>query len=491
MAMMRHSSLLSLGLMFAVAVILFVPGAAHATFVPWEFRIGAQAIDCKAYLALAPENFYTVQIVQCLQSYIREVAYYFLEHTTAFFYPITMALIVLVITLFGIKVASQARELKTEAIMLLLKIGLVLYFVDNFGGLAPTAFATIENAVGFITQSLRIGSLTDPAEGCVITTYMAILPGLANLAGWAKLDCLIGQIIGFGPSIAMAGAIFGMIGSMLFSGSIGIMVFFIGIFVLVSLIMFVLRCVYIYFLSYVIMAVMIIISPFVIPFVLLPQSFRQTFDIFTSWLGYVFNALIMPLVLFAFLSIAFNIFDYFIINEDNPSSLNNVLKGTFLVDGTARPGGPSDPESYYEYSQRCFKMSSLTDPSFYQNIPDALEQMSEGDLLSPAKSGQNDVASLLPSCAGLDFGEEQQQRLQEIAFSLLQVLVAGYLMLTMMKLIPDIAGSLAGGGSALTSAAANSMGVESTVAGSIRQSESFVGNMTNTSFRFGSLVGKR
>jgi len=375
--------------------------------------------------------------------------------------------------------------------MLLLKIGLVLHFANNFGGLAPSAFELVEDGVGFITQALHIGSLTNPAQGCVITTYMAYIPGLANLAGWAKVDCLIGQIIGFGPSIAMAGAIFGMIGSMLFSGSIGIMVFFIGLFVLVSLIMFVIRCVYIYFLAYVMLAVMIIISPMVIPMVLLPQSFRQTFDIFTSWLGYVLNAFITPLVLFAFLSIAFNIFDYFIINENNPSSLNNVLKGTFMVDGTARPGGPQNPETYYEYSQRCFKMSSFTDPSFYQKVPDYLEQMSEGDLLSPVKSGQNDAAAFLPGCAGLDFGEEQQQRLQEIAFSLLQVLIAGYLMLTMMKLIPDIAGSLAGGGSALTSAAASSMGVESTVASSMRQSESFVGNMTNTSFRFGSLVGGR
>lgn len=491
MAMTQRLKPLSICLIFAVALTLFIPDAAYATFVPWQFRIGAQAINCQAFLALAPDTFYTVQIVQCLQSYIREVAYYFLEYTTAFFYPATMALILLVITLFGIKVASQARELKTEAIMLLLKIGLVLYFVDNFGGLAPAAFSTLENAVGFITQSLRVGSVTSPADGCVITTYMALIPGLANLAGWAKLDCLIGQIIGFGPSIAMAGAIFGMIGSMLFSGSIGIMVFFIGLFVLVSLIMFVLRCVYIYFLSYVMLAVMIIISPLVIPFVLLPQSVRQTFDIFTSWLGYIFNAMITPLVLFAFLSIAFNIFDYFIINEQNPSSLNNVLKGTFMVDGTPRPGGPANPESYYEYAQRCFKMSSFTDPSFYQKIPDALEQMSEGDLLSPVKSGQNDAASFLPGCAGLDFGEEQQQRLQEIAFSLLQVLVAGYLMLTMMSMIPDIAGSLAGGGSALTSAAASSMGVESSVASSMRQSESFVSNMTNTSFRFGSLVGKR
>ncbi|MFO1241787.1 MAG: type IV secretion system protein [Rickettsiales bacterium] len=481
----KHYCIVFLGLILAF---LFLPGTAEAAgFVPWQFRIGDRVIDCTVYNVGG--SFYTVRVVQCIQSYIRDVALYFLEYTSDFFLPVTFALITLVIILFGIKLVSQARELKAEALMLLIKIGLVLTFCYNFGGWGEAAFNTIEDTVGFISQALEISTPPAAGKGCNLVGFAALLS--PNIAAWAKVDCLVGEIIGFGPGIAMSGAIFGLIGSTLFSGSIGIMVFFIGIFMLISLIMFVLRCVYIYFLAYITLAVMIIISPMVIPLVLLPQSVLQNFDVFKAWLGYVLNSFITPLVLFAFLSMAANIFDYFIVNESNPSSLANVLKGTYNVDGSPRAGGPQNPANYYELSARCFKLTSFTDTSFYQNIPDYLDKMTDGDPLSPIRSGQNDLATFLPECAGLDFGPEQQQRLWEIGFSLLQILFAGYLMLTMMKLVPDIAGNLAGGGQALTSAAANSMGIESTVSNNMRQSEGYISNMTGSNFSFRSLVGNR
>lgn len=493
--MRLRTRLSKLWFFFGMALMLPVHAAMAAPFIPWQFSVGGSTVDCNVYNTL-PKNFFTIRIVQCVQSFIRDITYYFLGYTSDFFLPVTMALITLVIILFGIKLASQAQELKTEGLMLLIKIGLVLTFCLNFGDLAESSFQILEDSVGFVMGTFDVGT-TAPVAGsaCVLTDYGGVLgPAGANLAAWAKIDCIIGQIIGFGPSIAMAGAIFGMIGSMLFSGSIGIMVFFLGIFVLISLILFVLRAVYIYFLAYIMLAIMIIISPMIIPLVLLPQALRQNYNLnfFDSWLGYIFNAFITPLILFSFLAIAFPVFDHFVVDEENPSSLVNVLKGTYNVDGTKRPVDPdANPGDYYELASRCFKLTSFTDPSFYQKLPDFMDKLGTGDLLVPTKSGENDVAAFLPGCSGLDFGKQQQQRLTEIGFGLLQVLFIGHLLLTMMSIIPTMAGTLAGGGYGLTEAANTAMGIESTAISSIRQTEGFMNTMTGSNFRFSSLVGRR
>ena len=170
--MKRIAALFSkLSLFFGMALMLPVHAAMAMPFIPWQFTIGGHTVNCNVYNAL-PNNFFTIRIVNCVQAFIREVTYYFLTYTSDFFLPVTLALITLVIILFGIKLASQGQELKTEGLMLLIKIGLVLTFCLNFGDLAASSFQILEDSVGFIMGTFQVG-VTAPKAGtaCIFTDY--------------------------------------------------------------------------------------------------------------------------------------------------------------------------------------------------------------------------------------------------------------------------------------------------------------------------------
>ena len=229
--------------------------------------------------------------------------------------------LVLSVTFLGAKILILKVDIsnKKEILTYLLKIGLVIYFVNGnawkdifFDGIyrGSSEISRIFFKINAVEDGkfknlntdktgykCNFGSLFNES-GEKVDTTRSYPAGKDYLMVWDTLDCKIMQYLNYGPTFD-SGTIFALIIASFFTGGIGLILAF-AIFILAfSLIATVIRAMHIFISSAIAIIIYVFVSPIIIPLIL----FEKTKGIFDAWLTQLISFTLQPIILFSFLAI--------------------------------------------------------------------------------------------------------------------------------------------------------------------------------------------
>jgi type IV secretion system protein VirB6 len=247
---------------------------------------------------------------------------------------IILSVFVLYVSLMGIKIITSPEPPKrNEAIMMVVKLALVFYFTlgdvmynsgtpGKPGGLFPQLLQVTDEISSFFLQAQNagdplqlcaydyrgqnlLGEVEYPAGGSIVATEGQ--NNIVKLTVWDLIDCKLISYLNFGTcdytpkgmvAAWLAGTLFPIAGA----GLVLAIVCFVYCFMLLLVIF---KYTHICILAFLVVTILIFLSPIFILFAL----FGPTKRIFDKWFQLVFGYLIYPALLFAFMSIMLATFD--------------------------------------------------------------------------------------------------------------------------------------------------------------------------------------
>lgn len=398
---------------------IFTPDAAHA-------QIAACTFD---------GLLLTTQVVVCVERVLTETTIILLDSVSnlAVMDDILYGLLGLYTIIFGLKVVTGETELNKKAWEWLFKFGLVLVFAKNLGGfgVAEGILGAMNELQGFIADNLNY--TFDDFICPVDTTSTADATGRAVV--WGYIDCLLMRVFGFGGDAPVfASAILGIVSAALFSGTMGILIFTMGVMSMLAILSLAFRAVLVYLMSYAVVSIMIIISPMIVPLVL----FNFSNMVFDAWRRAIIGAVFLPAFITAYLFIAIPLIDY-AIYETN-LSLENVIPREDL-DAAQRNEAPKCSQKTAE--------ELLTDFENDQTAGDEAAAEERANELLPFLSLASDICKFFPF-ASFDLGEEHDSIMMRLAMSLMTLFIISWLVKKMLESIVSLGTFLMRGAHAIS-----------------------------------------
>lgn len=428
-------------------------------------------------------NSLAVKVVYCVKEAVYANTLVYLAQVSDLMRPIILAILTLALVIMGVRIASGERDPQKFSLEFLIKMGVVLTFADNFGassfnlglfginlvsvtggGFTAPVFKIVEELQAAVISSPLFDVLINGSgvcdfagiEGNLITAAAGAAIQPIAFRPWTYVDCILDYIMGFGAQTAVSSSIFGFIGSAFFGGSVGVMVFFLGLVMVLMLLLFAFRCIYITLMAYIMIGFLIVLSPIFIPTLL----FKDTENMFSKWWKNLVTAMMTPFIMIAYLTIVMPVIDQFVFDPDDTESLEYVLSNDRL-------GNPRNIDETFRHATPMAQSMFTQDMDFTKSIPDAPQKMFV-DLLSPDQSGSNDLFGML-DFTKVDLGENHVKELWYIGLSLLRILVAVSLLLTIAAQIPNLTAYLVGAGYGFAAGASAPMLMETQVKGAMQQ----------------------
>jgi type IV secretory pathway VirB6-like protein len=267
------------------------------------------------------------RIVPCITSAMEKSTYKLTNSLSSYLWPATSLFIVLVIILYGVKIMSPEGAPQRTVIPLLLKIGFVILFTQNFGGFIPAVHGGIKEVVDILANTLTMSTQCSSSGGSAGSTS----GGAAAMGSdkiWSAMDCLLGKLFGFagkdGNAMLIA-SIFGLIAGFLFGGSFGIIAFFSVVGVLWSILIFISKAVFAFLNGFMLACFAVIISPIFIPLLLMQVPSRY----FNGWIQLLTGAFIMPTLVVGYCVIALSIYDKVLFNSEEGAAMRKTMEKSF------------------------------------------------------------------------------------------------------------------------------------------------------------------
>ncbi|MCE2926868.1 MAG: type IV secretion system protein [Rickettsiales bacterium] len=272
--------------------------------------------------------------VLCVKEAVLYATYKVLSPFSNFFARLIAIMCTLAVVAWGLQAMAGRRMVSTrDAFVLAIKIGLVIMFTSNFaasffdpegddGGLFGLLLDSMEQFIGIV---IGYADVSPSFSLSCYATQNAPSPNspLYILTVWDKLDCMVETLIGgiFSP-ITLTTGIVGFLIAALISSAFG---FFIGImgFMLIAMVLVAIaRSVYIFISAFIAFALMVLISPMVIPTILFPYT-KPYFD---KWLKVTLGLVLQPIFMFVYLAMLLAVFDVLVF--DGPKSLYRSITGS-------------------------------------------------------------------------------------------------------------------------------------------------------------------
>lgn len=375
------------------------------------------------------------RIVPCVTKAVQDSTERVTRQFSAYIWPIYLAFLTLMITIFGVRVASGEGEMQRKAFVFLFKVGATMLFVDTLGGFIPAVFGTLRDGADIVSSALSTTSMCNDGGG-------GAAGGGADTSGsiklWEHLDCIMGKLFGYAPGYMLGNSIFGVLGAAVVSGSFGSQLMFGGAMVLIMTMFFILRCIFIYLMAHLVLALMIIISPLIIPLVFMNPTFVYSY--YDKWLRAFMSTIMQPIIVIAYLCLALIIMDRVLFTDDDAlfktASKEKLESGW---DGNRRRGVGG-----YTVNRPGWAVENVGAAANYWMKPQNLNR------LSPRFSGGNDTGQTeMPQ---LNFGPQNEQELAKMTKSALKASIMAYLLYTMLNILLQMCQSMLGGGMALSQA---------------------------------------
>lgn len=372
-----------------------------------------------------PDWAFTGKVVFCLEKTIRMATDEILWVLSIYMIPIVNIMAVFAIIILGMRILNGERELTRTVVGFLLRLGLVIGFSFNLAGLADSIFAIEGQLIDMVSHLSSSG-----------------------LSPWERIDIFIGRLFGMGPNIVLFQGLLGILGGALVSSTFGVVLFLIGFMAIIDILTFIIRAVFTYLTSYILIAFMIIISPLIIPMAL----FFYTERYFQKWLSMLIAAMITPLMLFTFMHLFLGVFAVLIAKIFSTlgfpcSAACDIILGAGdpnLCDLSTCATSP-DFRAFWRLNQPLFAWLVPSDPSFDQLLTLVTEEnLSEpavqSNILPHARRALNTSILNVPS---IDFGQNNIPMLQLLVFQFVTLWIFASLMKSLVEKIPDIAASIA------------------------------------------------
>jgi hypothetical protein len=370
--------------------------------------------------------------------------------------PLLYSFMTLVVTLFGVKVLQGEREIHVQAFTLVLKIAFVIGMLEIIPTkVVPWSYAIISDGVSIVTNT--VGPDSDNMT-CDIAAYGNDDTPLI----WKQMDCVLGKLYGFatgepGPDgkkpvnmvLAASGA--GLLSGFLFGGTAGVAVFFAMLGVLWTIGMLVFRTALAFMNGYLIVCVLLILSPIFLPLVLM----RVTMDYFDKWWKAIMGGLLLPIIVSAFSMFALIAYDGLLFEPD--SEFQELFDYQTIQDAlqldrkpcdmtvTNNPDAKAAPNATESDIDKLFK-----DNPFVQNM------------VQPLLSGGSDTCSMLkipvfdPTKVDAPGFEDRTEIFEGIFKTCIKLLIMAFLIGEGVKTVQGTVSSLTGSGMAGTALNARS-----------------------------------
>lgn len=352
---------------------------------------------------------YTAQVVRCVEQTIQEGVSKILSAVASEGAWVYNTLCVVAFAFVSFRMISADPGWKKPTATLLLKIAFVGAFMNMLSTVATWPFSALSDL------------LTVASGG----------------APWAEIDEFMSKIFGFGEEGAMVSGLLGLIGAAIFSSTVGVMMFFTGIFAILNLILFCMRLVYIYLLSYLTIGFLVAFTPVTIPLILLSSTDR----FFKRWVALIISAILTPVLLFAFVGMMIGI-------------LTSMLNDVYDIIG-------KDFTVYFRTNQPVYSWLMPSDPNTTQQMqgidssrnPDKIK---DTDVCHVSRNprpptqlninplARNSVDVSIAQTSTVDFGANDVKIVQELSMVLTLIWLFATFMKSAVEQIPYLAASLAG-----------------------------------------------
>ncbi|MDB2414245.1 type IV secretion system protein [Rickettsiales bacterium] len=152
--------------------------------------------------------------------------------------------------------------------------------------------------------------------------------GKSFYALWDMIDCKLAKYLGVGENKADKDVpqVIVIAAASLFSTVYGILIWLLTLAMLAFIVLIAVRIVQTYIVAFVVVVILVYISPLIIPAML----FKFTKPIFDKWVKQIMGFAIQPIIMFAFLSLMFGVFDQIIYEDNKIFNADNTIAS---VDG--------------------------------------------------------------------------------------------------------------------------------------------------------------
>lgn len=209
-----------------------------------------------------------------------------------YFLGIVASLFALAAVIYGVMMTQgRVRQLKGETFILIFKAAGILYFIANGPALYLDAIHIILDLGNMIAKAAT------SLPGSSITGCTSSMPNASD-ALWGQWDCIFVDLFGISAGTLAASGLMGFLLGVAVNGGLGIAVFFLGIYLVLSLLFGAVRFVQIYVMAILSLSFMFFIGYLFVPLLI----FENTKSYFDKWLSICIGYILVPVLTFGYMA---------------------------------------------------------------------------------------------------------------------------------------------------------------------------------------------
>lgn len=375
------------------------------------------------------------KIVPCMIKTIESSTIRFTEKMIKTFRPLLYTFLTLVVVFLGIRIMSAERDIYKHGIILLLKVTFVVAILDQI----PTYFVPKTYEIMKESQEILLGTFvksskekgtcqgTKQPDGTVVNWG-----GDKTLPVWAMSDCILGKLFGFAvtgdgkPGMLLSTSMLGLMTGFLFGGPWGVVVFFGILGVLISFFMLVVRTIFSFITGYMVICLMLIVSPLLLPLTFLKQT-QQYGD--AVW-RIILSSFLLPIIVTAYAMLSFMIYERLLFSDT--SMLKSLFDKANISPAQLPPTQLCSNAVINDINDRLSTKDKSTTQK--QKLNDLMSLQFLQNLFQPQTSGSSNDACALTKTYGIDpklFQKDEFKKGKEtynkMFTELMVILILGYL----------------------------------------------------------------
>ncbi len=342
-----------------------------------------------------------------------------------------LAVVTLSVALFGIRVMGGERNITSQSISFLIRLGIAAGYTYNLGGLGERFFGMFDEVVSC--------GLQNPCP-----PLPAPCPPLP--APWAQFDLFIRDLLGFANTDprSINNGIIALLSGSFFAQNMGALLTIIGLFTIFVLLSAIFQAMYLYLSSMLAVAFLIVIAPLFVPFLV----FNYTERFLMMWFNLYISAILTPLIMFTIVGLFL----------DSPVAVGPPAPGIFraaVADIFSDLGGT-------DYVRRCLYLNQPITDSWMlptnSSLADELKCKGTGLAACPERDRITSATQLFInpllyqslnysplSVPKIDCGVDDAEIKKNVLFSMFKLLIYSVLLYFILSKIPEISHGLSNG----------------------------------------------
>ena len=261
------------------------------------------------------------RLMPCLQNMIDSAAFDFIDAYNSALAPVVYAACTLYVIFYGIQMMYGTFDKPQRDLFINgLKVVIVISFTANMDEIYLFFTNLLIGGINTVTSIdvMGYGGATlacEPTSGTIATTRTTAGTTLYSPTNaWQRLDCLINLTTGLTAPRGLKDGLIAFFSHNFWTGSTGIGIAIIGLYMLFGLITGIFRACLSYVSALVIIAVLVAMGGIFLPLMLFNHITQKMYQ---QWVKTLISATIQPLVLFMIVNVALSFFDLMVSSGEN------------------------------------------------------------------------------------------------------------------------------------------------------------------------------